>query len=368
METNDYRTLVTTMKNTFISNMTGQGQKVTDMNEGSIIMTMFEAVGNILEQAYINTRLGFQNNLNSIATSVFDFKKKEGQAATVEVKFSRAVALNTPVTIPSGTIVSDGSHNFVTSMVATIPADEIESNLVPAQANSIGSEYNVSAGTVNIIVSSVSSQVIAVNNPNKSSGGADGESSVEMLARFKKYINGLQGTNKYGLEAGLLENGKVRSVSIVEHPDSPNGIHATVYVDDGTGSLTDELKQELVDLVNGDGTSIKPGLRATGVNIDIQPCTQVPISITARITLYRVEESVADAALKDTLDKTINGLKVNEDVLFADVMTALKQTGSYVKNIKNLALNGVENSDVSISSNQIARLGNIQFTYDYWGE
>ena len=370
METNDFNSLLKSMKDNFIANMTKQNQKVTDLNEGSIIMTMFESMCNVLEQAYIDTRLGFQSNLNSIATSVFDFQKKEGQVATVQVKFARAVALATPSVIDAGTIVSDGTHNFMTSATATIPANSLESNLVGAQAEGIGTAYNVPAAAINVIVSAVSSEVISVTNPNKADGGADDETDAEMLARFKTYINGLQGTNLYGMEAGLLSNPKIRSVSIVEHPSAPEGLNATVYIDDGagTGALTPELKNEVSDLINGDGTSVKPGLRAAGIKIDIQPCTPVPIAVTANITLYRVEQAYADAMLKETIEKTINGLKVNEDVIFADVMTALKQTGSYVKNIKNLALNGNENSDVTINDNQIARLSSAVFTYTYWGE
>lgn len=363
METNDYKTLMANMKSNFIMNMKKGDSKITDMNEGSIVMTIFEAIANIIEPAYIDTRLGFQSSLSSIPTSVFDFQKKSGMTATVQVYFSRAVALDTDVTIPKGTTVSDGTHKFTTSQTATIPSGQVNSNTVSAQARNVGIEYNVAAGDINTIESLVSSQVVAVTNPVKANGGANEETTTEMLSRFKKYINGLQGTNTYGLEAGLLAHDKVRSVSVVENEDGNSKYDVVIYVDDGTGSMTESLKLELLDLINGTGVSTNPGLRAAGINVDVQPCTQVSVDVAADITLYRVEESYADSALKDTIEKTINGLKVNEDVLFADVMTALKQTGSYVKNIKNLKLKGVLNSDVEISENQIARLGTVTFNY-----
>lgn len=368
METNDYKSLLASMKNLFISNMTRQSQKVTDLNEGSMIMTMFESVCNILEQAYIDTRVGFQTNLNAIATSVFDFKRKEGQAATVQVKFSRGVALPTAVTIISGTIISDGNHNFTTSATATIPANALESNLVNAQASGIGTAYNVPAEAINTIVSVVSSEVIGVTNPLAANGGADQETEADMLARFKVFINGLQGTNKYGLEAGLLANPKIRSVSVVEHPEAAQGYHATVYIDDGTGSMSPDLKEEVETSINGDGTSETPGLRATGINIDVQSCTPKTIKVSATITLYRVEDAYAAAALQNTLEQAINGLKIGEDVIFADVMTAIKQTGSFIQNVKNLAFDDQENVDIQINENQIARLGTVDFTYTHAGE
>ena len=368
METNDFKSLLASMKNLFIANMTRQDQKVTDLNEGSIIMTEFESVANILEQAYIDTRLGFQNNLNSIATSVFDFKRKEGQFATVQVKFSRAVAMPNTETIIAGTIVSDGTHNFTTSQTATIPANELDSNLVNAQAAAIGTTYNVPKETINNIVSVVPSEVIGVTNPNAAVGGADQETEADMLARFKVLINGLQGTNKYGLEAGLLSNPKIRSVSVVEHPEAEHGYHATVYIDDGTGSMSPELKDEVLTLINGDETSTTPGLRATGINMDVQSCTRVSVDVSAKITLYRVEDAYAAAALQNSLEQAINGLKIGEDVIFANIMTAIKQTGSFIQNVKNLALNSQENIDININENQIARLGAITFTYVHAGD
>ena len=97
METNDYKTLLNVLKTRFIANLQGTQQEVTDLNEGSNVMTIFESIASILEQAYIDTRLGFQSNLNAIATSIFEFSKKEGQAATVNVVFSRAVPLPTAI-------------------------------------------------------------------------------------------------------------------------------------------------------------------------------------------------------------------------------------------------------------------------------
>jgi hypothetical protein len=69
-----------------------------------------------------------------------------------------------------------------------------------------------------------------------------------MLRRFKYYINGLQGSNRYGIMAGVLGVEGVRSVSIDEHfPPKSNIYNFTVYVDDGTGSLTENLKNTVTE-------------------------------------------------------------------------------------------------------------------------
>lgn len=355
METKDFKSLLESMKNSMIANQ----KKITDFNQGSVILTLFEAIANVLEQAYIDTRLGFQTNLKSIATSIFGFKRKTGKVATTSVIFERAVALDNSVIIPAGTKVSDGSHIFFTTTVGTIPENETKSNPVYVQAEKIGVEYNIEAKAINTIDSIVSSEIVSVSNPSKAIGGADEESETEMIARFKTYINGLQGSNLYGLKAGVLALEEVRSVGVVEHyPPLDDFVNVTIYVDDGTGNMTETLRQKIFDLVNGDGTSNMPGLKAAGINVAIEPCTQVPIDIEADITTYRIEKSLAEAELKDALESTVNSLSVDEDVIYADIITSLKRAGSYVTNVKNLKINA-QADDVLISVNQIARLGNV---------
>ena len=72
MNVETYGNILNRMKNHMIA---GQN-KITDFNKGSIIMTIFESVARPMEQAYIDTRNGYMNNLRAIAYSVFDFEKK----------------------------------------------------------------------------------------------------------------------------------------------------------------------------------------------------------------------------------------------------------------------------------------------------
>ena len=103
MNVRDYATLISRMKNYLI---TGQN-KATDFNEGSMIMTICESVARVVEQGYVDTRNGYMNNLRAIAYSVFDFEKKAGAKASVNVMFSREKAASNSVVILSGTKVSD---------------------------------------------------------------------------------------------------------------------------------------------------------------------------------------------------------------------------------------------------------------------
>ena len=149
MESRNYAELLTEMKQSMIA---GNSQ-ITDFNEGSNIMTIFESVARPIEQGYIDTRNGYNNNLRAIPYAVFDFKKKEGVKATVDVKFTRNAATDMESTIPANTRVSDGAgHVFITSSVAVIAAEATVSNEVGAIAENVGLEYRYTYDSENSLV------------------------------------------------------------------------------------------------------------------------------------------------------------------------------------------------------------------------
>ena len=359
MNSRSYSDLLSEMKNYMIANQS----KITDFNDGSVIMTIFESVARVIERAYIDTRNGYTNNLRAIPYAVFDFEKKEGSKATVSLIFSRSSTGTNSVTIPTGTRVSDGTYYFVTTESGTIEAGDTDSGNIAAEAEEVGLSYNVSANTITTIESSVAAEIVSVTNPTKATGGADEETDTEMLSRFKTYINGLQGTNEYGLKAGLLAVDGVRSVGIEEHfPPEDDTINVTAYIDDGTGNLTDDLKEEVEDVINGDGTSTNQGLRACGVNVEVKAATQVEIAISVTCTIYRTEDAVAQADILEALQDEIDSLGINENVVLTSLILRLRRI-SYIKDVSDLLVNGSA-ENVTIAVNQIARFSSASITLE----
>lgn len=355
MDTKNYSQLIDEMKNA-----ASYGSGLTDFNEGSNVMTILEAVARPIEQGYIDTRNGYTNNLRAIPYSVFDFKQKQGQKATVSVVFTRNAATASVSTIPSGTRVSNGDLIFITTSVATIDEGETDSNLVGAIAENIGLQYNLPKDTIQTIESSLSAEIVGVNNPVASIGGTDAETQTEMLKRFKYFINGLQGSNRYGIMAGVLGIEGVRSVGIREN-FPPDGIYnVTVYVDDGTGGLNTDLKNKCLDLINGDDTSTNPGLRAAGINVDVQGAASVSIEIVLTATIYRVEDARVRNDITTKLQEYINGLGIHENVILSSIVVLLKQIPG-VTDISGLTLNDTTDNIV-IGVNEIARFSSVDIT------
>ena len=363
MDTKTFNELIDEMKNNAIAG----GSGLTDFNEGSNIMNIFESVARPIEQAYIDTRNGYSNNLRAIPYSIFDFKQKTGQKASVQVVFTRNSASTFDSTIPVGTRVSNGNLVFVTTEIGTIESGQTTSNSVEASAEEVGLKYNVAANTVKIIESSLSAEIVSVNNPLKATGGTDAETQTQMLKRFKYMINGLQGSNRYGIIAGILGIEGVRSVGMIEHfPPKSDIYNLTIYVDDGTGLLTEDIKNECIDLINGDDTAENPGLRAAGVNVEVLPASPMEIYVKLTATIYRVEEARVVDEITTKLQEYINGLGIHENVVLSSIIVLLKQI-SGVTDISGLQVkvgsSGEWSTDnVIVGNNQIARFNSADIT------
>lgn len=357
MDTRNYNEIMDEMCRSAEATVSG----LTDFNEGSIIMTIFESIARPLEQGYIDTRNGYNNNLRAIPYSVFDFKQKEGQKATVLVKFTRNAALTSVSTIPKGTRVSNRTLVFTTTEVATIASGETVSSEAGAIAENIGLEYNVAANTITTIESNLSAEIVSVTNDHAAVGGTDAETQTQMLRRFKSFINGLQGSNRYGIEAGVLGLEGVRSVGLEEHFPPKNDIYNfTLYVDDGTGGLDTTIRNKVLDLVNGNDTEEKPGLRAAGVNFDVSAAVPISVAIVVTATIYRVEEARINNEITVKLQEYINGLGIHENVVLSSIIVLLKQIPG-ITDISGLTLNG-SSDNINIGVNQIARFGSVDIT------
>ena len=79
MNVKRYEEIIVQMRNTMAANQ----NKITDYNEGSVIMTLFESIARIAEQLYIDCRSGYDSELKAIAYSLFDFQKKHSPADIV---------------------------------------------------------------------------------------------------------------------------------------------------------------------------------------------------------------------------------------------------------------------------------------------
>lgn len=353
MQTKSYNEIYEEMKAQVAANT----DRLTDFSEGSIIRTFLEAVARVGSRIYIDTKVGYDNNLKAVPYAIFNFKKKSGKKASGEVVFGSASAVNAGTVIPIGTEISAGNCTYKTTSRGVIEAGALTSNPVSVQAEEAGVRYNALPDAVNTIKTVLPNNVVSVTNESKIQGGADEKTDSELLARFRTYINGLQGSNTFGVKAAVLAVDGVRSCSIEEHTPPKDDIYNfTVWVDDGTGNMSGELEESIVSVIDGDGTEANPGKRPARTSFDVLPAKIVPVIISVTGTVSHVENDIAKNAINTMLEKYINSLTIGQSVLVANLVVALKRL-SYIKSL-TVKTNAAGGGDYNLSVQQIARFSN----------
>lgn len=338
------------------ANMIARQDKLTDFNEGSIIHTILDTFCRITERVYIAIRSGFNQGLIMLIYSVFKFKKKSGTYASGKVTFTRASVLDARTVIPSGVKVSGNGFNFVTTEAGAIEAGEVDSEEITIKAEEAGSDYNLDAGVITSIDSSVPSDISAVTNNSAITGGSNEETDAEVEDRFTKKLAGLSGTNLYGIEDAALSIDSVRSVSIKNHkPPLKNVYHVSVYVDDGSGTANDELLQAVRKAV--EGTETQNGHLAPGVNARYLAPTAVPVNFEIEVSTGDVDTAETQAEVKKIIQSYVNSLRIGETVILSTIIAKIRAL-SYVSDV----MIKLPTENFSVNSEQIARFGSAEIT------
>jgi hypothetical protein len=359
MEVKSFSQIQTAMRNYIAAHQ----DKLTDFNDGSVLESFIEAVSRELSLLYIRCRVGFSTHLRGLPYSVFGFEQKKGGKASAKLVFSRSKPFSSDTVIPAGTIVGSGALRFITTQAGAVPSGETASSEIMASAEEAGEKYNVGAGTVKTIVSTLPSDIVSVNNPDPATGGTDGEDWSSYLERFSEYILGLSRTNGYGFQSALLATGLVRSISIDEHFPPLDGLwNMTVYLEDGSGGMTGEAIAEAKQIIDGNWEkSADGGYRAPGINIRYLTPEVVPISVNVNVIAEREMISEMDDAaiifeVTEAAKKFVNSLKIGQEFWDSDLVVALKRI-SYLLDA-DVSFPG----DIEVGANRIARLESCNVT------
>lgn len=355
MEIKAYDEIFNDMKNYIIAHQ----DRLTDFNNGSVLSSQVEAVAREIALVYVRCRVGYSVFMRSLPYSVFNFLQKKGIKASSKVIFSRARPLPYETRIPAGTIVASGVLQFLTVEEIFIENNEKDSPLVSVIAESEGYKYNLSASTIKKIVSALTSDVIAVNNPEETTGGIDAESSSEYMARFAQYILGLQRTNAAGFLSGLTVGNTIRSFTIKEHfPPLDDIWNVTLCLEDGSGGMRPDAMAEAKKIMDGDISSNIGGYRPPGISIryTVPEIVEISISVAVYVNDDIANEANESIISEDTINSVrrfVNNLKIGESLLRSSLMVALRRLED-IKNVKIL----FPEDDIEINNEQIARFGN----------
>jgi uncharacterized phage protein gp47/JayE len=300
-----YREIFEAMRNYIIAHQ----NKITDFNEGSVILSFVEAMARELAAMYIKTISNIELYAKDMAYAQFDFAKKKGLAAGGTVRFSRAAASSMEASIPQGTKISspDGLQ-FETTAAGKIASGATASELMPVSCMKAGDIGNVGIHKINTIVNALYG-VDSVLNETALSGGVNEETDEEYAARFSEFIIGLGKSSVSGVRATALSINGVRSVSLVEHFPAERGYNFTLYAENGSGGLPAAIKAMVEEVIVGN--QYVEGVRACGVNGRILPPQIIYVNPTV---IFRVNGAIPAGLIENELKTKIlnyvNALKI----------------------------------------------------------
>ncbi len=340
----------------FIANQTN----ITDVNSGSAIDTQINAFATQLNQAQVKASGGFKAQFEQIPFQVFDFQRRSATFSSGTAVFSRQSADPVQIDIPIGTVIgTSGGLLYTTQNAVSILSGNLSSSSANITANKVGGSYNVLAGVINIINSSLPG-VNSVTNNTATSGGTDKETNPDYYTRFKNYILGLSGSNDYGIFTAANSVSTIQSAYVENHFPPEAGLYNfTVYVDDGSGSVPQTVLDQVTLVVRGNNTSTYQGYASAGVNFRVLSAGLIPSNIiyTAKINPLIVDPAAAQVNIESIIKNYINSLWVGSDVIRAEVIKII-QGATGVIDVPVLTLNGTTDNIVTTAS-QVARVNTI---------
>jgi len=179
------------------------------LNEGESISVADSQYKTVLASALFVNEGTVQNFLDSAfekLASNFGVQRSIGKQATGEVEFYTLTAPTTSISIPSGTVVSSGSIQFTTTLLATMSIDQLNtyynpttkkySITVPIQASEGGSSANLTTNQIN----QGAPFGLKVTNSSPTFGGTDTETNSELASRAIGKLSSVDVSTKAGLE------------------------------------------------------------------------------------------------------------------------------------------------------------------------
>ena len=329
--------------------------KITDLSPGSIIRSFIEGSALSIEEVYVATYLGFRRYLDNIQETAFDFTKKSGTKAGVNVVFSR-IGTSGDVTIPGGTRLKTATGlRFVTTVAGTITNGNTSSASVACLADATGSAYNVGAATITIIEDTVAG-VDTVTNALAATGGVDQESNIAFKTRFQAYIEGLGRSNVAGLVAGALSVEGITSVSVVELFPPVSNVNVDLYVDDGSAvTVTADKLNEVQNIIDGNGTEDNPGYRSAGINVVVKTPNIVSQNVVMNVSILSgVDTEQLQTDIINDVTKYVNTLGVGNDIIYNEIIASIM--GVY--GVVDVTLT-TPSANVTITATQVGRVGTI---------
>jgi hypothetical protein len=276
----------------------------TDINIGSQVRTLAEAIGAVAEEEGIAGQSLALQALAYGAMSLFGVGQTVALAATVPLIFATSIPVSgapvapQAVAIPSGTLVqTQGGIQFAT-VAGAVLASGTSSVTVGGVATMPGSVGNVGSGAISGTPLTSIGYPLYVTNAVPATGGTDAGTQSQAIAQFTAQAAALGLSSPIAVAnacIGVTVSGTGETVQfascfepwIAAGSGAGSGVAGfTLYVDNGTGGATSALVSAVTAWIGGNVATNNSGYRPAGVPYVVSGVTPVFASVTVSGTLF----------------------------------------------------------------------------------
>jgi len=317
---------------------------VNDLNIGSVVRTVLEAVSKELALLYAQLNLAYDSAFLETATgssldrvvALLGYQRFRAGGPTGSVTFRRLAGLRGDITIPAGTPITDKGDKI---RYETIETREMLAGESVAEVRVRGASKStppVDAGVLQV-VQKVIAGIDQVTNEKPTTRVSDDETDQELRARARV---ALLGSNRGTVEAivnGLFQLPDVRDVGLIE---MPNGVPGEIKL---SISLTDPppapgvLPPAVLEAIEK--------LRPAGIHVIKEPAASVSLRIAVKLVLAGgfLAPSIVEQVHKSVRERLAAEIKkkgVGEAIRVRPLVAALLADDRVVDAVLTLAAKG----------------------------
>nr|WP_199065131.1 baseplate J/gp47 family protein [Chromobacterium sp. ASV5] len=365
----DFSTLVRDQ----VTAITGRAAGLVDFTIGSLMLAVVESNASVLQwvqQLILNllaTTRAATSNGPDLDTWMADYGMT--RLSAVQASGSVTFARFTPATsalIPVGQLVAsaDGSQQFTVKIDTANPLYSAALNgyllaagtataTVPVTANTAGAAGNALAGTVTMIVGSISG-IDTVSNAQAFANGVDPETDPALRARFILWVQSLSKGTKAAIGYAIASLQQGVSYTLTENQDANgNTLYGFFYavVDDGSGSPPSTFLASASNAIDA--------VRPFTSRFAVFPPQKVLANISMQLTTDPSGNHATIVGLVNAALQTyIASLRLGQLLPFTQLAAVAYGVSPLVLNVSNVSLNG-GTSDLPATQQQVIRAGTI---------
>lgn len=276
----------------------------TDINKGSQVRTLAEALGSITEEQGIADQALALQAFAYGAMSLFGVQQSQATPATGVVTFATSLPVSAAavapqaVSIPAGTLVQTaGGVMFSTLTQATLASGTASIN-VGVTAINAGAAGNVPSGAVAGAPLSSVGYPLFVTNGAPTGGGSNAGTQSQALAQFTSISQSLGLSSPVAIAnavIGVQSSGTSETVlyASVYEPwiAAGSGVASgtagfTLFIDNGTGTASPSLVAAATAFITGSQTANQSGFRPAGVPFGVSGNTPVFANVVVSGVLF----------------------------------------------------------------------------------